>query len=302
MRSIAKERFNKYEYDLHSGLGDYTAFEEKVFLGQFSWTTTKSRKRILSASVAKSYLCEVPQTPTEIARDYLDIVHPSPLRCTAAQREAYTHHKSAPLYYQPTHIQGGVYLDVVSAYLTILDVIGWNVDYHPGKFLSPGRPPQDFPLRYESVSRNSLVTCGLHNTVPVWTGWKLTETSPRNIHINYGLWTAVQDILHLIARRAIAFGAFYCNTDGYILPDEQAESFQDYAAKVLKVPLRVKGYGECRVTGVGSYMVGDTVTKHFHWEYDKPYSNIYPENDEMLQKTYAAIAVSRIDRPYLTVL
>lgn len=303
MIAIARERVNKYEYDFNEGLGDYTKFEEKVFLGQFSWTTTRTRRRILSKSSAKRYICEVWQTPTEIARDYLDVVFPRALRCTAEQRESYNDTRSAPLYYQPTHISCGCYVDVQSAYLQILDCIGWNCDYYPRKYLSAGRPPVDFPLRHDKISRNSLVTSGLSSTVSVWTGYKLVETSPRNIHINLGLWCAIQDILHAIARRAYSFGACYINTDGYIIPDGQAQAFQEYLAQEWRIKTEVKAWGESIVTGVGRYQVGDKRTKQFGLDYEQPYNNInFAENDEMLQKTYKSIATNRIDKPHWTVL
>jgi hypothetical protein len=303
LQAIARERANKYEYDFTTGFGDYTSFEEKVFLGQLSWTATRTRRRILSKSSAKQYISEVWQTPTEIARDYLDVAHPRPLRCTREQRETFNIERSAPLYYEPAIIPSGCYVDVQSAYLQILDVIGWDCDYFPRKYLSAGRPPSDFPLRHDKISRNSLVTSGLNSTVSVWTGYKLIETSPRNIHINLGLWCAIQDILHAIARRAYSFGAKYINTDGFILPDGQAQAFQEYLTEAWKIKTEVKHYGQCYVSGVGRYRVGEKSTKGFGVDFQAPYCNInFSEDDEMLQKTYRSMATNRIDKPYLTVL
>ena len=302
MRSKARERYEKHEYELVGDFPPYTSFEEKTFLGLYSYTTTRTRRRILLASEAKPFTCEVPQTPTEVARDYLDLVFPRPLRATREQRDAITVPRSAPLYYKPAHIQGGVYLDLNSAYLQLLDVIGWDVDYYPKKFMGAGRPPTDFPLRHHKSSRNYLVSCGLSSSVSVWSGRELQETYPRNIHINYGLWSAIQDILHELARSACAFGAFYVATDGYILPDTSAEAFQDYLETEWKIKASVRDYGECSVTGLGSYAIGDRPTQRYHVENDPPYSNIDPKSDEMLRKTYQSIAATRIDKPYLNML
>lgn len=301
MIQIVRTRENKHEYSIVSEFADYTGYAEKVFLGQFSHTTTRTKRRILLKSAANRFLCEIPQTPTEIARDYLDIVHPKPLRCTTEQRESYGVERSAPLYYQPTYLQSGVYVDLKSAYLQLLDVIGWNCDYLPNKFISAGRAPYDFPLRDDKIARNSLVTSGLPSTVPVWTGYKLIDSAPRNIHINLGLWSAIQDILHAIARRAYSFGAVYINTDGYILPDEHGYAFQEYLSKEWRLKTEIKYFGEAVVTGVGRYKVGDHKTKHFGTDYQPPFSNVnFWQTDEMLTKTFRAIATDRIDRPYLS--
>lgn len=302
MQMKARERYDKHEYQLVSDFPPYTDFAEKTFLGLYSYTTTRTRRRILLASEAKTFICEVPQSPTEVSRDYLDVVFPRPLRATREQRDAITIPRSAPLYYQPTHIQGGVYVDLVSAYLQLLDVIGWDVDYYPHKYLGAGRPPSDFPLRHNKTARNNLVSCGLSSSVSVWSGYKLEESYPRNIHINYGLWSAIQDILHELARSARAFGAFYIATDGYILPDSNAEAFQEYLQEEWKIKTTVKAFGETVATGLGSYAVGDYVTQRFHGCVDPPYSNIDPKSDEMLRKTYKSIASNRIDKPYLTML
>lgn len=299
---LARQRREKYNLEVVGELPDYQLSNEKVFIGQFSQTTTRTANRFLLRDASQHYLCEIPQSPTEIARDYLDVVFPKPLRATKEQREAILLHRSPPLYYQPTYIQGGVYLDINATYLQLMDVIGWDPDYFPRKFLGAGRPPSDFPARHDKTARNTLVSCGLSSSVSVWTGSKLTETYPRNKHINYGLWSAIQDILHEIARCAVDFGATYVATDGYILPDGQAEEFQEYLEIEWKIKASVRNYGATVVTGLGSYQIGDYKTQRFHGCVDKPYSNVDPIHDDMLSITYRTIATNRIDKPYLTML
>lgn len=302
MKSIARSRMEKHNYEVVGELPDYQESREKIFLGLFSQTYTKSRRRVLLRDATENYLCEVPQTPTEIARDYLDVVFQRPLRATRDQRDAICVDRCSPLHYQPTYLSGGVYLDINATYLQILDCVGWDVDYFPRKFIGAGRPPSDFPARHDKVARNYLVSCGLSSSVSVWTGTAIAETWPRNKHINYGLWACVQDVLHEIARCALEFGASYVATDGYILPDGQAEEFQEYLQTAWKIKASVRGYGPTVVTGLGSYQVGELKTKRFHGCVDRPYTNIDPNHDDMLQISYRTIATNRIDKPYLTML
>lgn len=302
MKSIARERYNSRDYTIVNRFPPYVGFEEKVFLGQFSYTTTRTRQRILTRSSAEYPLCEVPQTPTEIARDYLDVVFQKRLRATREQRLTFDIPRSAPLHYQPAHILRGCYVDVQSAYFQILNLVGWDCDYFPQKYLGMGRPCTDFPAPQNKIARNSLVSSGLSYTFPVWTGHKLIEQNAGNKHINLGLWCVIHDILHAIARLAYSYGAFYINTDGYLLSSDRAQAFQEETKERFGIETRVKAEGECAATGVGQYMVGTVMTKHFDWEYKPPYTNLVHKRDEMLEKTLKSIASARIDKPYLTVL
>lgn len=299
MVSICNDRHNKYQVSVVEEFADVRNVNERVFMGNFSYTYATSKQRKIIASGEVSTLANKPQTASEIARDYLDVCYPHRLRCTGQQREEYILPRSIPLYYQPFVSKDAIYLDIKSTYWAIQQVVGWNVDYMPGKFLSPGRAPYDFPLPDNKIARNCLVSAGLSNKVTVWTGNKFIETSPYNHHLNLGLYTLICDVLNCLASEAISCGAHYVNTDGYILPSNRsAEMFERFAYWGL--PLHVKAVGETLVTGIGSYIVGDKKTKAFYTDNQNPYCNIYPvKRPDMLRKTMHMIAKDRVDRPGL---
>lgn len=302
MKQMLDDKANKYDYEVKADMPSPTEYSEKVFLGALSHTTTKTKKRVIFKPTAIWDLHRVPATPPETARMYLDITHQRRLRVSSEQYDSIMQKRNAPLYFIPTQTERGVYVDIRSAYLQIMDIVGWDVDYHPYKFLAAGRPPLDFPLRSHKVARNSLVTAGLSSPVTVWTGYKLVESYPQNKHINYGLYALIHDLLHEVANLAYRYGAFYINTDGYIMDDTVAESFMHDVKRWVGLDCAVKDYGETRVTGVGSYMCGEHTTGSFHWDFDRPFSNLYKPHDEMLVKTVKSIATNRVDKPHYTVL
>lgn len=278
---------------------DVRTFTERAFVGTFSTTTTRSKRRYLLQDTLIKSLTDWGQTPSELARDYLDIAYPRKLRATGEQCEAFSKPRSMPLYYAPYVTNDGVYVDVRSAFWSIMSVVGWDVDYMPGKYLSPGRAPYDFPLPNHKVARNCLVSAGLDNSVTVWTGNKFEETKPFNVHKNLGLWSCIADILHMIAVYAVKVcKARYVNTDGYIVPGFHAGDLIQYIQSI-GLPYAIKDAGATMVTGVGSYRVGDTQTHNFSPEYSMPYSNLYPvENTAMMEKILLMVASDRVDKPY----
>lgn len=295
----SKERHNKNEYIYVARMPDVRQFNEKTFVGTFSTSTTKTRRRYLLHDVLIKSLTDWGQTPSELARDYLDIAYPHKLRATGEQVEAYNRVRAMPLYYRPFASNDAFYVDVRSAFWSIMSIVGWDVDYMPGKYLAPGRAPYDFPVPMHKVARNCLVSAGLANSVTVWTGSKFEETQPYNVHKNLGLWTCIADILHMIGCYAVQrCHAAYVNTDGYIVPGYGYERLCEYIQS-LGLPYSVKDAGATMVTGVGSYRVGETQTHNFSLEYSMPYSNLYPvERIDMLEKVLNMVSRDRLDKPY----
>jgi hypothetical protein len=298
MESAANERHSKYEYVLLSEYPDINTFHERVAVGSFSWTTGKSMQRILLKHNVFDHLVQgIPQTPPELARDYLDAAYPRRLRASGEQARAYEQDRFAPLYYRPMVTKRGAYVDLRGAFWWIMSMVGWNVDYNPGKFLSPGRAPYDFPLPNHKLARNCLVTAGLPNKLTVWTGRKFTEQASYNLHLNRGLYAVIMDILHMLAFAAVNLGAKYVNTDGYIIDDKQLPYLLGYLDR-FRAPYHIKAEGETCVTGVGSYRVGDYTTKHMHSEFTSPSSNLVrPDNQSMLELTFLSICRDRVDNP-----
>lgn len=297
MRKAAIARHEKRLDLLVEQLPDVHQFSSRVAIGSFTMTSDKERYTVKHA--ADFIYGDFPVTAPELARDYLDFRYPARLRASGEQAESYAQERFAPLYYRPMVARCAHYVDLSGAFWWLMSVIGWNVDYLPGVFLSPGRAPYDFPFYNNKLARNCLVTAGLNNDLQIWTGHKIILQSTYNAHLNRGLYAAIMDILHLFGIAAVNLGAKYVNTDGAILPDNRVAEYLGYLDR-FGAPYRLQHSGETIVTGVGSYRIGDFETGSFRHEYDAPMSNLVrPRGHIMLEKTLLAICRDRVDRPGL---
>lgn len=259
MATKAEERNDAYTIVQVRTWPKVTDIVSPVYLGSFSWTLTAEKKRLVYEPTAL-YPFGVPQTPGEIVRDYLDWKYPRKLRCTKSQHAAITHPRSFPRMAHKCELEHGVYIDLKSAWWSIVRAVGWDVDYFPGKFIGVSSNVNDFPLQENKPARSALVTAGLSNPVRLWTGKRLIWKTTNNLHINYGLWAIVHDVLHGIASDMQEVGAVYVHTDGYILPgDRVGEALDVVSSWGLKCG--IKGEGATKVFGVGVYTVGGVKTK-----------------------------------------
>jgi hypothetical protein len=273
LHTRARIRYTQWQHVLVHEFSDYRACGERVTLGNFAHAYSRSRRREIKSEFAIELEPGLQLTPMDIALDYLDVAYPRRLRATKQQREAITAPRPAPLYALPGRIRCGHYVDLSGAYWQIMQIIGWDVDYFPGSGLTPGRPPHDFPFPEHKLARNCLVTAGLSRPLSIWTGQREIETHPDNRHLNYGLWAALMDILHLVAQQAVACGARYVATDGYILPDEGLPRFADWLDS-FPLKWKIKASGEAEIDGVHSYRVG-TKRSRQRLRQPHPFCNLY---------------------------
>lgn len=266
MRLAAEARQEKYQTKIVDYFPPLTDFpDERIYLGVNSWTLPDRGERWLKPGgyyITPNGI----QTAGEIARDYLDYKFPKRLRATRAQKDAINIHRSAPLYVEPTILEEAAYVDLKSAFWSIMRLTGWNVDYYPSKWLVRGTPPNDFPYPDIKPARNSLVSCGLPTPLRMWTGKKVTRQFRTNLHINMGLWALIMDTLHAIASHARELEASYIHTDGYILPlrnaDKMLVKIQQYG---LYAGIKARGVGT--IIGMGNWKVGEHATMNYGRSY-----------------------------------
>lgn len=266
MRLAAEARQAKYKTLIVDNFPPLLTFpDERIYLGVNSWTLPDREERWLKPGgyhITNNGI----QTAGEIARDYLDYKFPKRLRATRAQKTAINIHRSAPLYVEPTILERAVYVDLKSAFWSLMRLVGWNVDYNPSCWLVRGIPPNDFPYPDIKPSRNSLVSCGLPTPLRMWTGKKVTRQFRTNLHINMGLWAVIMDTLHAIASHARELEACYIHTDGYILPERNAnrmlEIIQSYG---LYGGIKARGVGA--IIGMGNWRVGEQMTMNYGRSY-----------------------------------
>lgn len=217
----------------------------------------------------------VKETASSLARDYLYCKYNGPPPALSGQIErieAELKPYNMPGYSKPGSFPHGYYIDIASAYWSILMLWGWDVDYWPSKWLYQRGPvPIDFPYQHNKVSRNCLVSLAQTSRLKLWSPGKgHHEIAIPNSRINWQIMCLIKDVLNGVASEAVNAGAVYVNTDGYIAPNKKV------AKKIKQIILdwgleyRVKYEGMGWVKNGQSYCVGSKITKvqgqekHYH--------------------------------------
>jgi hypothetical protein len=257
---------------------------ENVMLGSFSWYYMQSKHKNIMRRFALNFDGTI-ATPGELARTYLELKYKK-VRATGEQVREFQKARSAPLYAKPHHYQEGVYVDIRSAYWQLLQIVGWDADYYPGKWLGRGTPMDDFPYADIKLSRNCLVTAGLPSEATFWKGsdQKFKRLSTFNRSSNLGIWALIMDVLHGIAWDCVAAGATYAHTDGYICEVSRLSAVMGAIAD-WGLEARVKKVGEVSVYGVGSYSFPNdkTNTPKQNHAYD---GLLLPDYNQWLKKRF----------------
>lgn len=249
----ANKRREGYSTFLVDRYPNLSKIPENVILGSFSWFMLNTRRRLISKAFVR-YVDGQPCTPSDLARDYLEFKYPQKLRTTKTQWLESRKNRHHPIFALPCKIEDAVYIDLKSAYWSILQVLGWDVDYMPGLFLGVNSLMSDFPFGDDKLARNCLVTAGLTTESRMWIGKKgyISVKKRGNKKTNRVMWMCVQDVLNGIAAECIQAGCVYVHTDGYIC---SRRDFSRVTSVLQSWALRynIKYQGECTVYGAGCY-------------------------------------------------
>lgn len=273
MRDMILDRIEKKDRTtiVMSRLPKWDELTLPVILGSFSMYEERTKTRYLSESDCVE-IDGVYTTPSELAREYLNIKFPDrkPPRYTKEQRKLLTEWPPVPLYANPiywTHDEGW-YVDVKSAWWQIMNIVGWDVDYWPGKFVGyKGTTHDDFPFADIKVSRSALVSLGrpsvLRRAIPSehFPYVDVVKTKTFNKFYNPSLWRFISDVLNGIAREAIDYaGVHYVNNDGYICVGRESFERLTDVLNDWGLTYSIKGHGSGWVRTRGCYQVGDART------------------------------------------
>lgn len=247
-----------------------------AIIGVFSLTSQQTRQRwMLKKEVIEHegvYL-----TPTDIARSYLEVKFGGKRRriTTLQWQNFYGFRRSAPVYAHPCTIQDAVYVDIQSAYWSILSACGWDVDYMPGKWVKKKSGLLDFPFAGHKMARNCLVSVASNETggMRIWTGKELLMKRAGNVFVNRMLWSFVMDVLNGIASECIAAGAVYAYTDGFISERSTAQTIVDIISSWGLVA-SIKREGEAEIKGAGSYRIGEHQTGKYRLMRERAYDKV----------------------------
>lgn len=257
IEDLQREVGEKTQVDVVPEWGSLLHFDTPVILGSFSWYETGVKHKWIYKPHAR--YGAIAHTPADRAKWYLKYkgLDKGRKRVTRGQYDATIKRKrSAPLFAKAGRYPDMVYVDIVSAYWSIMKIVGWDVDYYPGRWLGVSSDITDFPYADDKLARNCLASAGLMGNVRMWTGNKLVWVKTYNPNVNMMLWNFLQDVLHGIGTEMIrSCGAVYVHTDGYIIKKERLQTAFDIVQS-WGLTASVRYEGGAVVRGAGDYDIG----------------------------------------------
>lgn len=230
--------------------------DDTVILGTYSRTWRNREKREVLKHKAIEFNGRL-DSPTAHTRDYLMSCYDR--RPAKKEQRELLKRKRMPIYANPGIMTDAVYLDIKSAWFSIVMLAGWNVEYYPGRWFGFGQPPADFPFKDIKVARSALVSIGRTQKIPLWVKGHLKTQPMYNNTENFHIWGVIADTLNCIASVAISEGARYVNTDGFIISRSKMDFMIDYILD-WGLTVKVKAQGGAVICGVGAYQVGSHQT------------------------------------------
>jgi len=262
LKERVAKRADQWETKLVYNLPRLDELNETTILGSYSYSLVSSRVRYLKNKDLVT-VGDMVEAPSTVARDYLNLEYKRGPRIKSAQGQAIMDGLEAmPNYAKPDKYDHGFYIDIKSAYWSIMQIVGWNVDYWPGNWLSAGRVPDSFPFPGHKIARNCLVSAGMKGSITrlLMPSGKLDTIKPSGNLTNMSLPKLISDVLNCIAFDAIQMGAVYVNTDGFIVKDEKT------AGRVIQLIFdwgltpTIKMEGPGAVKSSGAYKVGENAS------------------------------------------
>lgn len=275
------EGWNTELIDTWFPLAGYT---ETLILGVFSRSNVSQRHKWLHSKKAIHMEYGV-LSPAEMARIYLDVKYPDrkPRMTTAQYQEFWRKRRSPPLAVKPCKIDDAIYIDIRSAYWSIIERVGWDADYSPSRFLGVKSSNLDFPYPEIKLARNSLVSVGLPGSVQIWHNQKVSVQKKGNKYINMVLWSLVQDVLNGVALDVLQAGAVYAHTDGFIIPAGRFDA-ATAAIEAWGLDWSIKGQGRGEVRSVGEYVIDGMRGQFKRGTKPHPYWKVYDPDRQWLRK------------------
>lgn len=286
MFDLSEKRRGKFLSIVTGEIPDMLDVMEPAWIGDFTMSTVKTKRRVVAQDVAMTPFY-IPQSPTELVRDYLTAKYTFPVMATRNQLAALAQPEQAPLYARVGLHSDCCYIDIKSAYWQIVQAVGWDVDYFPHKYLAQRSEMSDMPawLIERKIARASLVSMARRGNASFWTGNSLIYKPVYNKYLNSSLVMFVNDVLMSVASdvKSRVNGLVYVNTDGYIVYSEQA---REVFAILQEWGLQwsMKGAGRTEVHGVGSYTVGKRQSKRGGQGFN--FDNIAIRDTDWLKKRF----------------
>jgi len=304
MEAIGLEKWAGYRVHLLKRWFPISRLTCSAYIGSLSISSPETKQRWIRTHDAVSF-AHTMVSPADLARLYLQVKYGKKKRriTTAQWQNFYKTARSMPIWAMPVYLDHAYYLDLRSAYWSILRAVGWGVDYTPGQILSIKDPitVNDFPFPHNKMARNCLVSIAANGSrvMQFWDGSKIIYRKAGNGLVNRMLWCLVCDILNGIAWDAVGAGAVYAFTDGYIVPATRLAQVTE-AIEAWGLPLAIKAEGECDISGPGAYSFsGGPTTKKYAKQRQHVLKKVNPVAVSFLRKKIAwAAKYNRVLEPF----
>jgi len=238
---------------------ELTELPPGTILGGATWSRPGVVRYIVNPT-----MCIVPGEPAthiDLARYWIRQHYRPPLRRRRVEDEL----DWAPqvLWAMPTTYHALAYVDLVSTYRRVLELVGWDAEYWRLRYLSVAGAAELAELSKLAYSAAVAIAARPWSTLRVWDGQRLVARRMRNVYANTSLYRLMRDALWGIAsdvRDALGDQALYANTDGYIVPSALADEVLEIA-RAWGFAARVKVEGPGEVRGVASWRIGERATR-----------------------------------------
>lgn len=169
----------------------------------------------------------------------------------------------SPLHYEGPAVGQLIYIDLDAAYSQIYKNLWLDTPYPRGLGGQYPLAAIADKLKDWKVARNSVIGIARSTTMVGYRGTKRITVKIKNRFLAPGLWATVQSLLHWIASRAIACGAIYVNTDGYIFYADPPEFWIDFASWLTsqKIVWSIRAEGQGEVVSWNNYQIGSFQTQ-----------------------------------------
>lgn len=303
MEAAGLEKWKGYKVHLLKKWFPVTRLGCTAYIGSFSLSSPDTKQRWFLGGDAVPF-ANTWVSPADLARLYLTIKWGGKKRRinTAQWQNFYKTSRSMPLWADPVYMDMAYYVDIKSAYWSILRAVGWDLQYTPGKVLSINDPitVNDFPFDNLKMARNCLVSISSDGSknFRFWDGEHIVIRKGGNKLVNRMLYCFVADVLNGVAFDAVRAGAVYSFTDGFIVPHHKMDAVTT-AIDAWGLPWGLKQTGECEISGPGAYKFPKYITRKFNIQRPHTFHKINPVHVDWLRDRFSRAArYNRILEPF----
>jgi len=240
------------------GRPDYSEIEPGTVLGGATWSRRGGTRWVIQPELC--VIEGIGVTHMDLARFWLRETYRLPIR--RRQAEDRQDWAPVPLLARQTRLGDGAYVDIRSAYRSIVERTGWDAEYWRGRYMTL-RPVALDELTKLAYSSLVAIAARPYTSLRRWNGSQIELIRTRNLYSNSSIYRLVRDALWgVYSDIADEVDLYYYNTDGCIVRS------RDVAAVIGVMEwwgfeARVKAEGEIVVYGHGSYSINGSRTRRW---------------------------------------